>query len=103
MRTFHIKVTTHWLNGWFLRAFTRPYIVVNSTEYSARFSRPIAIESDENTLVIGAGIRYFNRGALLGFKPEVFECDTPLPADAAVEITLQNGPWNHSPFRCLPS
>lgn len=99
MQHLRISVKTNWLNGWFIRVFSRPYIVIDGVEHLVKFSTPKCFSSNANSITIGAGIRYFGRGQLLGYEAETFILD-PQP-NGTIEIILRNGFWNHSPFRII--
>jgi len=96
MREVHVALRPHWLNGWFLVLFTSPRIVVGSTEHRARWGRAVTIPVAAGQRV-GAGIRYFGRGRLLGV--EDVELDDTVPAGST--LLFRNGPWNHDPFRLV--
>ena len=91
------RVTTHWFNGWFLRLFARPYLVVDGVEHAVRWGRATDVPVSAGSVRIGAGVRYAGRGALLGAE------STPVDARAREGdvLVLRNGFWNHTPFRII--
>jgi hypothetical protein len=100
MTSVDISVTGHWLNAWFMRLFARPYMVIDGKRHRVRWSEPNRINVDADEVELGAGIRYFDRGGLLGFEPERVEIQARAAQDpdATVSIILRNGFLNHTPF-----
>lgn len=104
-----VLITTHWVNGWFLRLFSRPYFVMNEQEFSARWGKAMDVSLPDGPVRLCAGVRYFNRGPLLGCEPETvdFEKDHRDDTEHGSEslrhpkIVFRNGFWNHSPFRVV--
>lgn len=95
MPEVRVTVKTHWFNGWFLRMFSRPFVWVEGKETPVEFSCPVSVKVENHEFKIGAGIRYFSQGKLLGCEPETVCLDT---ASEVSSIVLKNGLWNHSPF-----
>nr|WP_297429520.1 hypothetical protein [uncultured Actinotalea sp.] len=96
-----VRVRAHWVNGWFLRLFARPVVVVDGVEVPARWGQATELELPDRPSRIGAGVRYRGTRALLGCEPEEV---APLPTADGVAprtVELRNGPWNHSPFRVV--
>lgn len=98
MNRILVYVKTHWVNGWFIRMFASPVVCVNDRQLPASFSEPTVVSVEDHALRIGAGIRYFSRGPVLGCEPELFRVDESLNE---VSVVLKNGFWNHSPFRIV--
>lgn len=94
--TAAITVTpkTHWLNGWFLRAFARPYVVIDDAEHKARWGQAHRIEVAPGRRTVGVGVRYLRASALLGTEA----IGVNLQPSEHVRLTAQNGPLNHQPF-----
>lgn len=96
-----VKIETHWINGWFLRLFSKPVVVIGCAEYPMRWSRATEIEVYcDRFIQVGAGVRYFGKSQLLGV------CKSELPIGRVAEsglisLTFRNGPWNHDPFRLV--
>ena len=102
--TVTVRIVPHWFTGWFLRLFSRPYLVVDGHERRVGWGRAVAVISDGASLQLGAGIRYFGRGALLGCEPETVDVPAPPPGAESTlgkpsALVLHNGFWNHEPFR----
>lgn len=90
----HVFATTHWLNGWFLRVASRPYVVVDGREQEARWGSASTVAVEGGRSRVGVGVRYLGRGALLGLEA------TPVEGLAdGTALVFRNGPWNHDPFR----
>nr|BFF07223.1 hypothetical protein GCM10023233_21920 [Brevibacterium otitidis] len=98
MNRIRVYVKTHWMNGWFIRMFASPVVCVNDRQFPASFTEPTVVSVDVHALRIGAGIRYFSRGPVLGCEPELFRVDESFNE---VNVVLKNGFWNHSPFRIV--
>lgn len=96
-----VRVTTHWVNGWFLKPLAKPYVVVNGRERRVRWGREVAIELVSVNAKIGVGVRYFGRGALLGCEPQDIDLRSTSSNDVQSNMVLEfrNGPLNHMPFR----
>lgn len=98
---YRIRIKAHWVNSWFLKLLSRPVAVVDHAVYPLVWSQPTEIEIGQDTSVrIGAGVRYFGRGKLLGVSM------IELPAHSSRElssgvITFRNGFWNHEPFKLV--
>lgn len=98
MAPAHIQVKTHWLNGWFIGLFARPFVVVDHIEYETAWGSSLRVTIPSGTVCIGAGIRYTRRGQLLGWAPQQRTVTPTHQASAQLQIIFRNGPWNHSPF-----
>lgn len=83
------------MNGWFIRMFASPVVCVNDKQLQASFSEPTVVSVEDHAARIGAGIRYFSRGPVLGCEPELCSVDE---SSDVVNVVLKNGFWNHSPF-----
>lgn len=96
--TLRVEVKPHWINGWFLKVFSTPFLVVGSTEYRLTWSAPTEVEVDEGQdLKIGVGVRYLRRGTLLGVSMTELPRDSA-PRNGPIALTFRNGMWNHEPF-----
>ncbi|MGN6444053.1 hypothetical protein [Amnibacterium sp.] len=89
-----VVVRPYWLSSWFLRAFARPFVVVDGREHPARWSRPLRVQVRAGARSIGAGIRYPGTRRLLGYRPLTVDA-TP---GEQVELLARNGPLNSEPF-----
>ncbi|UVI35129.1 hypothetical protein [Brevibacterium spongiae] len=96
-----IELRPHWINGWFVRAFSTPFLLVGSTEdreYRLSWLAPTEVEVDERqSLKVGVGVRYFGRGALLGVSMSELPGESTSQT-APIDLTFRNGAWNHDPF-----
>ncbi|WP_250445560.1 hypothetical protein [Actinotalea sp. C106] len=95
-------VVGHWFNGWFMRLFGRAYLVVADEELPVAWGRPTPVQLPDAPVRIGAGVRYLDRGPLLGCEPQAYEGHLGTRGTEALRVTLRNGFWNHSPFRLVP-
>jgi len=106
MTTIRIRVVAHWFNSWFLTTFSHPYVVVDGERRRVAWGEPTPIVTKGTSLSLGAGVRYFGRGPLLGCEPEVVDlfragdAGTPVGAGDAT-VVLRNGFLNHTPFRIV--
>ncbi|MDO4252908.1 MULTISPECIES: hypothetical protein [Bacillati] len=98
MPDVQVTVKTNWLNGWFIKIFSKPFLWVDGNEIPVEFSSPALIKIDNYEFKIGAGIRYFSKGRLLGCDPETIYLDI---SRGDFSVVLKNGFWNHSPFSVL--
>ena len=95
---FRIKLKPHWINGWFLRLFSSPVLVVGSTEHPLSWSAPTEVEIDDSSCaMIGVGIRYSRRGPLLGAHMAELPVGSGYSCNPK-SLTFRNGLWNHAPF-----
>ena len=95
---YRIELKPHWINGWFLRLFAKPALVVDSREYPLSWTASTKVEIDDaSPATIGVGIRYFRDGRLLGVHKTELPRD-PGPHHGPVVLTFRNGIWNHDPF-----
>ncbi|UNX53167.1 hypothetical protein MF406_08960 [Georgenia sp. TF02-10] len=99
---------THWFNGWFLRLFSRPYLVIDGEELATRWGKTLDVPLSDGPVRICAGVRYFRRDPLLGCRPETLNVDELSSAadhdsgsSHRPQIVFRNGFWNHSPFRVV--
>ena len=97
MNEFTVQISPHWLNGWFLRLFCRPYLFVDGNLHSTAWGETVALGA-EPPRVVGAGVRYFGRGPLLGLEPEEVELGS---SASETDLVLRNGLMNHTPFRIV--
>lgn len=95
MNHVRVNVKTHWMNGWFIRMFASPVLCVNGKQIPASFRAPTVVSVEQPVVRIGAGIRYFSRGPVLGCEPELCRVDD---SSGGVNLVFKNGVWNHSPF-----
>ncbi len=98
MITIRVAVAGHWINAWFMRLFARPYVVVDGRRRRARWGKPVTFDVPETDVELGAGIRYFDRGPLLGYEPRAVRVGE-LSADSSGVLVFRNGLLNHQPFR----
>lgn len=95
---YRIELKPHWVNGWFLRLFAKPALVVGSREYPLSWTASTEVEVDDaSRIMIGVGIRYFRGGRLLGVHGTELPRE-PAPQNGPVDLTFRNGLWNHGPF-----
>jgi len=97
MNQMKVVIETHWLNGWFLRLFATPYVVTGSAEQEARWGATATVPAGGDREGVGVGVRYFNRGSLLGLEKVM----VALPQSGATTLVFRNGFWNHDPFRLV--
>jgi len=97
MSTISVRVSAHWSNGWFLRLFSRPYVVVEGKPRRVVWGELTRVAVGSSSPALGAGVRYFGRGPLLGCEPD------PVDLVTVGEKTLEfrNGLLNHTPFRIV--
>ncbi|MCP3425896.1 hypothetical protein NBM05_07720 [Rothia sp. AR01] len=96
--TLSVRVTAHWANGWLLRAFARPFLVVDGVERPVRWAEPAEVEAAGDVVRLGAGVRYRRADPLGGCEPETLELGG---AEPPREVELRNGFLNHTPFRVV--
>ena len=95
---YRIELKPHWINGWFVRLFAKPALIVDSKEYPLSWTDSTEVEIDDASgATIGVGIRYFRGGRLLGVHKTVLPSDSE-PHNGPVVLTFRNGPWDHDPF-----
>ena len=95
---FRVEAKPHWINGWFLRLFSKPTLVVDSKEFPLSWSGPTEVEIDESRdVAVGVGVRYFGKGKPLGLHMTELDADVAAHESPAV-LTFRNGFWNHDPF-----
>ncbi|SJM68918.1 hypothetical protein [Gulosibacter sp. 10] len=94
MPVLAIVPRTHWLNGWFLRLFTRPVIRVDGAEASAAWGRPTEIEVEAGIRTVAVGARYRGTSAVLGAQETTVDADD----GQRVRLEARNGFFNHQPF-----
>lgn len=92
------RVTTHWMNGWFLRLFSRAYLVIGTEEIQVEWGKWVTAELPNGPVQVGAGVRYTSRSELGGFEPRTIQQQDGTSCGSIRELTLRNGFWNHSPF-----
>lgn len=85
---------THWVNGWFLRAFSRPIVLVNGTEHAARWGHPLEVAVSAGTHRVGVGARYRGAAGTLGVE----ESRIDVANGANLRAEARNGFFNHQPF-----
>ena len=96
-----VRIKTNWVNGWFLRLFTKPVVLVDRVEYPGQWSKVTEIETiDESSTRVAVGFRYFGRGSVLGPSESVLTHNTDAGTDS-VDMVFKNGPLNHQPFRLV--
>jgi hypothetical protein len=93
------RITTHWVNGWFLRLFSRPYLVIDDEEVAVEWGKWIAVEMPEGPVQVGAGVRYTRTSELGGFKPHMLQPQSDETSGSTRRLVLRNGFWNHTPFK----
>ena len=93
MVILRVRVLTHWFNGWFLRAMSRPYLSINGEHHAVRWNEHYECSVSEAIFTIGAGVRYFGRGALLGCEPEHLNVTDAFEAPSATttHVSFRNG------------
>lgn len=96
MHRVRVVVRPHWMNGWFMRLFATPYVVVDGQERAVRFNREAEFSTEKPVAAVAAGIRYARRGALLGDVEERVELRGG-PGEVT-RIEFRNGVFNHDPF-----
>ena len=84
----------HWINGWFLRLFAQPYVLVDDVEHAAQWGRGLKIETSPGRHTVVVGARYHRTKALLGVAATEVEAQ----ANQHVGLIAQNGPLNHQAF-----
>lgn len=96
-----VHVMTHWVNGWFIRLFARPFLVIDDVEHRASFREPLMVRVSGDSVSVGAGIRYGGTRTLMGCEPEVIDIQGDAGPSRPIEVVLKNGFWNHAPFRIV--
>lgn len=99
MTSVNARVTTHWMNGWFLRFFSRPYLVIDNEEVAVEWGKWTAVEIPEGPVQVGAGVRYARTSELGGFEPQTLQPQGDELSRSTRRLVLRNGFWNHTPFR----
>ena len=99
MAIVNARVTTHWMNGWFLRLFSRAYLVVGEEEIAVDWGKWIAVEVPDGPVQIGAGVRYTSKADLGGFEPQTIQQPSEGSSESTRSLVLRNGFWNHTPFK----
>lgn len=96
-----VRIKTNWVNGWFLRLFTKPVVLVDRVEHPGQWLQVSEIEiDDEDSTRVAVGFRYFGRGSVLGTSESVLTRDAEAGSDQ-VDVVFKNGPLNHQPFRLV--
>lgn len=84
----------HWVNGWFLSAFTRPWARVDGTEYPCRWSGETVVETSRGDHTVETYVRYRGTSTDVGtgrLTVVAAEGDDLL-------VVARNGWANHAPF-----
>jgi hypothetical protein len=93
-----IELKPHWINGWFLRLFAKPALIVGTREYPLSWVTSTEVEIDDDCgATVGVGIRYLRRGRLLGLRMTELPRGSE-PHSESVGLTFRNGMLNHDPF-----
>lgn len=103
MTYIRVRVKTHWINGWFVRLFARPFVVIDDEEYRASFGKSLTVEVEGDGARVGAGIRYGSKGGLMGCEPEEIHARGGSSPERPIDVVLRNGFWNHTPFHVIRS
>lgn len=101
MTRIRVHVTTHWVNGWFVCLFARPFVVIDDAEHRTSFREPLTARVSGDSVSVGAGIRYGGTRRLMGCEPEVIDIPEDAGPSTPIEVVLRNGFWNHAPFRIV--
>jgi len=95
MNTFiSVTPTPHWANGWFLRVFAAPVLLIDGVERSARWGHPSIVAVDPGDHRVSVGARYRGTRSALGAVDAVIG----IPAGVTTGVTATNGILNHQPF-----
>ncbi|WP_147441009.1 hypothetical protein [Mycetocola zhadangensis] len=92
--TLTVTPETHWLNGWFLRLFARPYVLVDGVEVLAHWGGPCVIPVEPGRHVVAVGARYLRTRPLLG----VDSAHVSVEPGQEMRLRARNGALNHQPF-----
>lgn len=92
-----VTVRGHPVNGWFLRAFARPVIMIDGAEHDAHWSRPRTIPVSAGEHTVAVGVRYRGTPWLLGAESSALQVG--IAAEETRGFVARNGPLNHQPFR----
>ncbi|GIH18652.1 hypothetical protein [Rugosimonospora africana] len=86
------------VNGWFLKAFARPYVSVGGTEHAGSWSAPVTVEAPVGTQRVCAYVRYRGTRWNLGARPTVVDVEP----GSRITLTARNGWANSSTFTLSP-
>ena len=92
--TLSVVPWTHWINGWFLRVFARPAVLVDGTEHSGRWGRPTDVHVEPGLHAVAVGARYRGTTGLLGLD----EAEVEVASGRRLLVVAKNGLVNHQPF-----
>lgn len=92
-----LKVTGHWLNYWFLRAFANPVALVDGVPHDLQWGEFETLRVRAGSVELGVGVRYGKRDLIGGLAPlEPAQLD--FSPGHVRRFVSQNGFFNHSPF-----
>lgn len=89
-----IVVPAHWFNGWFLRLFARPVILVDGAEHEARWAWPTEIPVAYGSHAVAVGVRYRGAQTITGLA----ESSIAVASEQPIVLEARNGFFNHQPF-----
>ncbi|MGP9683883.1 hypothetical protein [Brachybacterium sp. AOP3-A1-3] len=92
--TLAVVPQTHWVNGWFLRIFARPVVLVDGTEHSGRWGQPTEVHVEPGLHTVAVGARYRGTSGTLGLD----EAEVDVDSGRRLLVTATNGFFNHQPF-----
>ena len=92
--TITVTPETHWLNGWFLRLFARPYVRVDDVEELASWGDPFRFPVAPGRHVVAVGVRYRGTKSLLGADG----ASVSVEPGQDLRLMARNGALNHQPF-----
>lgn len=64
-----LKVTGHWLNYWFLRAFANPVALVDGVPHDLQWGEFETLRVRAGSVELGVGVRYGKRDLIGGLAP----------------------------------
>ena len=85
----------HWINGWFVRLFARPYVSVDGEVIRCSWSNPTQIQTAPGTRQLQSFIRYRR---LIPGDLGCGELTVALLPGSRTRVMVSNGWANHTPF-----
>ncbi|MEV0985282.1 hypothetical protein AB0I45_13145 [Brevibacterium sp. NPDC049920] len=85
---------THWINGWFLRIFARPVVIVDDVEHRAGWDRALRVDVAAGRHRVAVGACYRGTSSIVGAEESSLEVDH----GQVIAVEAKNGVFNHHPF-----
>ena len=92
--SLQVVIRPHWVNGWLLIPFARPYVRVDGQEYACRWNQPLRIEVPAGPHAVAAFMRYRAVPKALGTG----RTEIDVSPGGEVSFTARNGWLNYMPF-----